>query len=64
MVLLSNLIWSYMSISMLEYSKLILENVSFDAALFLKELKKAMTRLVQPEVEELLTWCVARYSYP
>jgi hypothetical protein len=53
-----------MSISMLEYSKLILENVSFDAALFLKELKKAMTRLVQPEVEELLTWCVARYSYP
>ncbi len=53
-----------MSMSMLEYSKLILENVSFDPALFLKELKKAFQRLMQPEVEELMTWCVARYTFP
>lgn len=49
---------------MLEYSKVILENVSFDASLFLKELKKAYERLLQPEAEELLIWCVARYQFP
>lgn len=53
-----------MAMSMLEYSKLILENVSFDAALFRKELKKAIARLVQPEAEQLLVWCLARYQYP
>lgn len=49
---------------MLEYSKVILENVSFDASLFLKELRKAYKRLLQPEAEELLIWCVARYQFP
>ena len=53
-----------MATSMLEYSKMILENVSFDAALFRKELMKAIQRLLEPEREALLTWCMARYQYP
>lgn len=53
-----------MATSMLEYSKMILENVSFDAALFRKELMKAVQRLIEPEQEALLTWCMARYQYP
>lgn len=53
-----------MATSMLEYSKMILENVSFDAALFRKELMKAIQRLLEPEREALLTWCMSRYQYP
>lgn len=53
-----------MATPMLEYSKMILENVSFDAALFRKELMKAVQRLIEPEQEALLTWCLARYQYP
>lgn len=53
-----------MAISMLEYSKIILENVSFDAQLFHKELMKAVKSLVDNEREELLMWCVSRYQYP
>ena len=53
-----------MAISMLEYSKIILENVSFDAQLFRKELLKAVKSLVDKEREELLIWCVSRYQYP
>lgn len=49
---------------MLEYSKLILESVSFDAVLFRKELLKAIKRLLQPEQEQLLVWCLSRYNYP
>jgi hypothetical protein len=37
---------------MLEYCKVILESVSFDHTLFLKELRKASTRLHKPEAEE------------
>jgi hypothetical protein len=53
-----------MAISMLDYSKIILENVSFDAQLFKKELMKAVKTLVENEREELLVWCLARYQYP
>jgi hypothetical protein len=53
-----------MSMSMLEYSKVILENVSFDASLFIKELRKAFQRLVEPEAEELMIWCITRYKFP
>jgi hypothetical protein len=53
-----------MGLSMLEYSKLILENVSFDPILFRKELRKAANRLIDTEAEQLLTWCVARYQFP
>lgn len=50
--------------SMLEYCKVILESVSFDHALFVKELRKAFKRLLEPEAEELMIWCIARYKYP
>ncbi len=53
-----------MGLSMLEYSKVILESVSFDPALFKKELIKAVNRLMDSEAEQLLTWCVARYQFP
>ncbi len=53
-----------MSMSMLEYSKVILENVSFDPSLFIKELRKAFKRLMEPEAEELMIWCIARYNFP
>lgn len=53
-----------METSMLEYSKTILEKVGFDAQLFRKELLKAIKRLMEPEREALMQWCVARYCYP
>lgn len=53
-----------MGMSMLDYSKVILENVSFDADLFIKELRKALQRLLEPEAEQLMCWCLARYHYP
>ena len=53
-----------MATSMLEYSKIILENVSFDAQLFRKELLKAVKTLVDEEREELLMWCLSRCQYP
>ncbi len=42
--------------TMLEYSKTVLQKVSFDAKLFYKELKKALVRLLPEEVEELKAW--------
>ncbi|MEO1011419.1 MAG: hypothetical protein AAFX53_08950 [Bacteroidota bacterium] len=45
-----------MARAMLEYSKTVLRKVSFDAKLFLKELKKALKRLLPEEVEELKLW--------
>lgn len=41
---------------MLEYSKLVLKKVSFDARLFCKELEKAISNLLPEEVEELKVW--------
>jgi len=38
---------------MFEYTKIILDKVSFDTTLFCKELKKALQRLLPYEVEEL-----------
>ena len=38
---------------MLEYTKTILNKVSFDATLFCKEVQKALTRLLPYEIEEL-----------
>ena len=42
--------------AMFEYTKMILSKVSFDPNLFYKELKKAIDRQVQKEVEELKFW--------
>jgi len=41
---------------MLEYTKTILQKVSFDVKLFTKELKKAVSRLMPSEIEELKIW--------
>ena len=38
---------------MLEYTKTVLEKVSFDATLFCKEVQKAVQRLLPYEIEEL-----------
>lgn len=41
---------------MLEYTKTILQKVSFDVRLFTRELKKALTSLMPNEIEELKVW--------
>ena len=46
---------------MLDYVKLILSKVSFDAILFEKELRKAIDALVKHEVEELRDWCYNKF---
>jgi hypothetical protein len=51
-----------MAQSMLEYTKLILEKVSFDRRLFEKELRKAIRYLIEPEVRELERWCLERFG--
>ena len=45
-----------MARAMLEYTKTILQKVSFDANLFAKEVKKAISRLLPTEIEELKIW--------
>ncbi len=45
-----------MARAMFEYTKTILNKVSFDSMLFSKELQKAVQRLLPYEVEELRIW--------
>ncbi|NJB37725.1 MULTISPECIES: hypothetical protein [Flavobacteriaceae] len=42
--------------AMLDYTKTVLQKVSFDAKLFARELEKAINRLLPNEVEELKIW--------
>nr|WP_297785628.1 hypothetical protein [uncultured Allomuricauda sp.] len=42
--------------AMLDYTKTILQKVSFDVKLFARELRKAISRLLPSEVEELRIW--------
>ncbi|GAB1857197.1 hypothetical protein MHTCC0001_20330 [Flavobacteriaceae bacterium MHTCC 0001] len=42
-----------MARAMLEYTKTVLEKVSFDATLFSREVQKAIQRLLPYEIEEL-----------
>ncbi|GAB3640392.1 hypothetical protein [Spirosoma arcticum] len=49
-------------LSMLEYIKTILQKVSFDKALFEKELAKAIKMLVPDEVKQLKRWCYAQFG--
>jgi len=48
---------------MLEYSKLILQKMTFDKALFAKELRKFLKLLEQPEEIELLKKWVYHHYY-
>lgn len=41
---------------MLEYTKTVLQKVSFDTMLFTKEVKKAIAILLPQEIEELKIW--------
>ncbi|MFT5750892.1 MAG: hypothetical protein ACI828_001244 [Flavobacteriales bacterium] len=45
-----------MARAMFEYTKTILNKVSFDSVLFCKELQKAVKRLLPYEIEELRIW--------
>ncbi len=47
---------------MLEYTKTILEKVSFDASLFRKELTKALKWLRTDEALELRKWCISKFG--
>ena len=42
--------------AMFEYTKVVLQKVSFNAELFCKELEKAVKRLLPYEVKELEIW--------
>ncbi|MFA9372138.1 MAG: hypothetical protein ACERIH_10555 [Labilibaculum antarcticum] len=46
---------------MLEQTKIVLANVSFDFALFRKELTKAIEWLTPTDIEELKNWCLENY---
>ena len=45
-----------MAIAMLEYTKMVLQKVSFNMGLFRRELKKASKTLLPYEIEELIIW--------
>lgn len=45
-----------MARAMFEYTKTVLDKVSFDPVLFCKEVKKAFQRLLPHEIEELRIW--------
>lgn len=47
---------------MLEYTKIILQKVSFSPALFGKELKKSFRWLQKDEVLALQAWCVVTFG--
>jgi len=47
--------------TMFDYTKTILERVSFDPRLFCKELEKALKMLLPYEVEQLTDWLI-RYT--
>ncbi|CAM1348862.1 hypothetical protein [Tenacibaculum crassostreae] len=45
-----------MARAMYEYTKTVLQKVSFNADLFCKELEKALSRLLPYEIDELTIW--------
>lgn len=45
-----------MARAMFEYTKTVLEKVSFSSDLFCRELEKALKRLLPYEVDELIIW--------
>ncbi|MHB0755012.1 hypothetical protein [Polaribacter sp. M15] len=45
-----------MARAMFEYTKTVLQKVSFNSELFCKELEKAMNRLLPYEIDELVIW--------
>lgn len=47
---------------MLDYVKMILLKVSFNKALFEKELRKALKMLVPAEVPDFRSWCYQQFA--
>ncbi len=47
---------------MLEYTKLVLQKVSFDKSLFAKELKKSLQWLKSNEVMVLQAWALSTFA--
>jgi hypothetical protein len=47
---------------MLEYTKLVLQKVSFNRELFSKELRKAFKWLQKDELVMLQAWCIVTFS--
>ena len=47
---------------MLDYVKMILTKVSFNKALFEKELRKALKMLLPDELPDFRTWCYQQFS--
>ena len=48
-----------MARAMFEYTKTVLNKVSFDVVLFCKEVQKAINRLLPHEIEELRIWIIS-----
>jgi hypothetical protein len=48
---------------MLNYSKKILQAVSFDQNLFKKEFTKLSDWLSQEEAQKLMNWCIETFDY-
>jgi hypothetical protein len=51
-----------MTVTLLEYFKIILQKVSFDAKLFEKELRKAINQLIKSDLLVLKKWCYEQFG--
>lgn len=48
--------------TMFEYSKMILEKVSFESQIFKKELRKALRQSTKEEFKQLMSWCREKFG--
>lgn len=49
------------TITMYEYSKIILEKVYFEPKIFRKELRKALRQSTSEECKNLMAWCRSKF---
>jgi hypothetical protein len=57
-----NLTQTFTIMTMLEYSKMILEKVSFEPRIFKKELRKALRQSTKEEFHHLMSWCREKFG--
>jgi len=50
------------AMTMFEYSKMILEKVSFEPRIFKKELRKALRQSTNEEFKQLMSWCRQKFG--
>jgi hypothetical protein len=48
--------------TILEFTKIVLEKVSFEPTLFRKELKKALRKMSDEDFKNLMNWCRTRFG--